>query len=363
MIDTTKVVLALCIPILLLVACGQVITPTPESPTPPLEETKTNDPTKTNTPVKPAFTSTELHSPSSTPTLKATLDRIWYATAISIQSTEDAISKQAEDDKAANIAQFPVQCDDMSFWESDISPDGKWLAASCGYSRDQTLVVQNKEGIKWVLDFRDFLKSRDWDSYGALYPKSWSPDGNYLYFGSILGFDGGGDDCFPQFLGGDYGLFRLNLKTGSWVTIIHPTDDFPGYGIEFSPTGRRYATNINGVTITDLKTGVVSNFMEPDTIEGFSWSPDGLHLAFTVAKCTDFLLDNSSAYVWDALTNQTEKLFTTQGIKLITESWMDDSKLRVRGEQLAGYNVLYTSYLYDIQQGKLIFTGTATPSP
>ncbi len=61
---------------------------------------------------------------------------------------------------------------------------------------------------------------------------------------------GGGGQCFPRF-DGYYGLFRSMLK---WClgALIPPTNAFPGYGIEFAQTGRRYATNMNGVTVINL---------------------------------------------------------------------------------------------------------------
>jgi hypothetical protein len=356
MVYLSRVVFILSLFSFLLVACGQEITPTSETTL--LIATNT----KTITPHKPTLTPSVTYPFTSTPSRTATLDRIWYATAISIKSTDDANSKTKWSNKATQVAQFPVPCNNVGSYSNSISPDGKWSAMSCGSDENQTLIVQNKEGTKWILKFIDFLESKEWASNGRLAPKSWSPDNNYLYFISELGFDGGGNECFPSF-SWDYGLFRLNLKTGTWVTLIPTTLEFSGHGIEFSPTGRRYTTNINGVTITDLKTGEVYNFMEPDTIEGFSWSSDGKHLAYTTASCGEFFVESSSLHIWDALTNQTEELFTTQGIKLIPESWDDNNTLRVRGEQFIDKDYSYTTYLYDLQQGQTIFTGTATPSP
>ena len=146
------------------------------------------------------------------------------------------------------------------------------------------------------------------------------------------------------------------------MTLIPPTDAFPGYGIEFSPTGRRYVATINGVTITDLNTGEVINIDVSGVVQGFSWSPDGTHLAYSVASCGDVLLESSSVYVWDALTGQTRMIITTNEMLLRPESWSDNSMLRVEGEKYVSLDVLYTIYLYDISQESLIFTGTATPS-
>jgi hypothetical protein len=184
----------------------------------------------------------------------------------------------------------------------------------------------------------------------------------YLYFSPALGYSGGGDQCFPRF-DGDYGLFRLNVKNGTWVTLIPPTDSFPGYGIEFTQTGRRYATNMNGVTITDLYTGDVVMLDVPATVEGFSWSPDGTRLAYTVASCGDDLVESSSVYIWDAATNQTQELFTEDGVLLRPDKWMDDSTIDILGEQYVDLDTIYTVYEYNIPQGNLIFSVTLTPLP
>lgn len=281
----------------------------------------------------------------------------------SIYQTETADAKLREqlwNEKMTQVAQFPNVCDFSSF--DSISPDGDWIALYC--DKDQTMIVQNKQGAKWVLNFTDFLSPDSPEGmWGVLYPEFWSAEGQYLYFTIGLGYSGGGDDCFPVSARGDYGLFRLNIKTGVWVTMIPSTDAFPGYGIEFSPTGRRYAATINGMMITDLNTGEVINIDVSGVIQGFSWSPDGTHLAYSVASCgEDFSVESSSAYVWDALTDQTQTLVSTNEMVLRNVSWSNNWTIRVEGEKYISTNTLYTIYVYDISQGNLVFTGTATPS-
>ena len=78
--------------------------------------------------------------------------------------------------------------------------------------------------------------------------------------------------CFTR--GGNYGLFRLNLKKGTSSILIPPTKLFPGYIIKFSPTVRHFAMNNYGVTITDLRTGEGTR-IDMRGIVDFAWSPDG----------------------------------------------------------------------------------------
>ncbi len=347
----------------ILVACS--------SGTPSIPIVTATLPTITTTPSSISVTPTasptrRVSRPSKTPT------PIIDPTELAIYNKQATARAQIWNNKATQVAQFPeldtVTCGVYSsnaiVNSSEISPDGKWIAMDC--SDNQTLVVQNKEGARWALSFKDFLSPNSpAQMTGELSPKFWSPDGTYLYFTTRLGYSGGGNQCFPGFPSiGDYGLFRLNLENGSWATLISPTDSFPGYMIEFAPTGRRYATDMGGVMIADINTGKVTKISNtfPETL---SWSSNGIQLAYSTASCGDQWVETSSAYVWNATTNQTQLLVRTDGILLKEIIWIDDSTIRITGEKFDEFTLLptYTIYLYDIAQNSLVFTGTATPSP
>lgn len=347
--------------LVLLVACGNSAeTTTQEEYLITVTPTFTKKPTITSpllpsrTPIIKLLTPT----PSSNPTQET-----WHSTAIALQQTKNAVTEQALQTKSANIADFPdYDCNQNGFY-NQISPNGEWIVFSCGYKREQTLVVLNKEGIKWVLDFNDFLHP----SYsnqgmpGLLAPVFWDSEGTYLYFTTSLGWSGGGDLCFPGY--GTNGLFRLNLKTGSWVTLVSPPDYFPGDEIKFAPTGRRYAIDINGIMITDLKTGEVTT-IDASGVIGINWSLDGTNLAYSTASCNEEgSVVSSSVYIWSALTNQSRLILTTEEILLSPSSWDDNSTLRIEGQKLIDLNYQYTIYLYDITRGTLVSTSTATPYP
>lgn len=289
--------------------------------------------------------------------------QVWQATAIAVRETTHAMHQQTENKKETQIAQYPAACDDLNFFQSSASPDGKWFAASCGYKRNQRLIVLSNDGTKWILEFEDFLSPDTNDLVmGMLSPKFWSPEGNYLFFVVGLGYSGGGDDCFPTD-SGDYGLFRLNLNTGAWVTMIPPTDSFPGHAIEFSPTGRYFAATMGGVLILDLRTGETTQ-IDTSGVMKLSWSPDGKYLAYSVASCGEKgFVESSSVYVWNASTNQTQTLFTTDELVLRPESWIDNSTLRINGEKWMNLNAFYTIYEYSLTQENVVFTGSATPRP
>lgn len=323
--------------------------------------TPITEPTNINT-ITPTLTPTVRANFTLIPTTDAT-QQTWHSTAVAIQTAERAAYLESWSEQETQIAQFPSICKDINSVSSNISPDGKWFAASCGYKRNQTLTVQSKDGTKWVLDFKDFVSSQTPDGVmGSLRPKFWSPEGNYLFFTIGLGYDGGGNYCFP-YDRGSYGLFRLDLSTGSWSTVIPSTDSFPGYEIEFSPTGRRYVITQNGVMIVDLQTGKSTQIETEGTIERLIWSANGKYLAYSLAKCDDEKVISSSVYIWDATTNQTKVLFKLDEVILKPESWIDNSTLRIIGERIINLNSLYTIYEYGIEPINLLFTGTTTPYP
>jgi Tol biopolymer transport system component len=298
-----------------------------------------------------------------TPTVEPTW-QAWHATALAIYQTEREQRDQSRDEMMTQVAQFPKACEGMGFNAGSLSPDGKWFAASCSNKSDQSsLIVQNRDGAKWILDFKDYLSPKTpVDMSGFLHPKFWSPDGNYLYFTNELGYDGGGDYCFPDNWW-EYGLFRLDLSTGAWSTVVPSTNAFPGYAIEFSPTGRRFAITQDGVTITDLQTGVSAKIAIQGTVEGMIWSPDGKYLAYSSAICDSEKIISSTMVIRDVTNDQSISLFKEDGKILKPEEWVGNSTLRVIGEEIVDFDSLYTIYVYSIEPNRLLFNGTATPGP
>lgn len=328
-----------------------------------------NRPTETLTKT-PGPTGTHLFTmtPTSTPTPSATLNstqQTWRNTAVAFSSTQGALQEQLRNEKETQVAKFLVECDEG--YSGDVSPDGNWIAASCGYKRNQRLIVQNKQGTKWVVYFKDLVApilvaDGQVSIMGGAYPEFWSPDGAYLYLSTSLGYSGGGNQCFPGF--GSYGLFRLNLKNGNWTTLIPPHDNFPGDEIKFSLTGRRYATDINGVMITDLTTGEVTQINSLGVIN-LNWSPDGSYLAYSLASCdeADGLVQSSSVYIWEAATKEIHLLYESKDLLLSSEIWLDASTLRLLGEKRVGLDTYYNIFLFNVETTQLLSSSTATPYP
>lgn len=264
----------------------------------------------------------------------------------------------------ATLEAFSNLCDEFETDSSQyvqISPDGKWGSISCGYKRNQTLIVQSQDGVKWVFDFTDFIDPSLEGGMGKFTPLAWSPDNKFLYFTKLIGYSGGGNQCFPG--GGVYGLYRLHLETGTLVTFISSDGlQFPGDEIRFSPTNEYYAIDRDGVTIKNLMSGKETKIDVSGVME-MSWSPDGNFLAFSVASCGEALVESSSIFVWNSSTNQTQVLFSTKEMLLRPQSWIDNSKLRFEDETWVGNNNAYTIFEYDVTENEMMFSGTATPRP
>lgn len=338
--------------IIFLMACApeEYITPVDlsltDTPLIPVTPSKTPFPTL---PRQPTFTVAPTTTITLTPTLNPT-QQIWVATNVAIAATQRVLDENERENIGKEIDKFPIACNDS--YGFDISPDAKWLATNCGDKTYSILVVQNKEGTKWVLDFKDFLSlmfsNREEAPSGGLGTLFWDPQGVYLYFTYDIGSSGGGNFCY-SYSDSTLGLFRLNLKTGSWVTLIPPPDYFSGDKIRFSPTGRRYAVDINGITITDLQTGNETQ-LNVSGVMDLIWSPDGTKLAYTTSHCNEegFVID-SSLYIWDAFINESQLILRTEKNLLYPDSWDNISRLRIHGEEYVPEieNTVYTLYEYD----------------
>lgn len=263
----------------------------------------------------------------------------------------------------ATLAAFTNLCDEFETdlsRDAQISPDGKWVWISCGYDRNQTLIVQNQDGVKWVFDFIDFIDPSNKGGMGGFFPLAWSPDHKFFYFSTALGWDGGGNQCFEGY--GASGLYRLHLETGTLITLAPQANRFPGNEIRFSPTNDYYAIDKDGVRITNLINGKETQIDVSGVIE-MSWSPDGKFLAFSVASCGEILVESSSILVWNSSTNQTQVLFSTKEMVLKPQVWIDNSKLRFEGWTQIDNDSVYTIFEYDIAENEMMFSGTATPRP
>lgn len=311
-------------------------------------------------------TSTVTPSPAlvdstSTPTIEPTQQSAHFTAEY--QEILTATAWQVKRDTiATKVAQFPpVDCGGKENLIGSLSPDEKWAFTVCGINPNKISIVHNANGVMWTLETKNFLPPSmivTEEVSGSLTKEFWDTEGGYFYFSTYLSFDIGGDECFTGY--GVNGLFRLNLETGEVATLISPSEYVE---ITFSPTGRRYAADLNGVFITDLNTGEIAQ-LNAENVMDLSWSQDGTKLAFSTTECnSDGFLVSSSMYIWDATTKETYTLLTTDKISLHPDSWLDNNVLRINGEDFTSNKYHLTIYEYDVANMLLLSSETATPRP
>ena len=223
------------------------------------------------------------------------------------------------------------------------------------------LILRNEAGKEWRLDFKNFLsKGTSEGKMGVIYPAHWSEDGRFLFFTVSLGYDGGGSQCF--FGGNTNGLFRIRLSNGSIQTFIPPYDDLAYIKYAFSPDGKYLAIRNKNLVVQEIGTG--KKFILPGKgVYDLSWSPDGSILAYTVAECGDFLVENSSFYFWDAEKRRAKELLAVEDILLKPDGWVGPTLLKIIGEQFVDGNKNFTVYEYNVPEKTVQVIGTATPRP
>jgi hypothetical protein len=269
------------------------------------------------------------------------------------------------DTYSTQIAGFPLSCKDFSNWNTSISPNGNWLAVSCGYKTSQTLEIVKATGGRWTLYFKDYLLDEfktngESNAMGNLYPIHWTNDETYLYFASIIAFDGGGT-CFYGF--GVQGLYRINLVDEKVSMILPSTSG--GYDIAFSPTGRRLAYQGSGEpVILDLQTGEETIIKVGDNITGnFTWSPDGKELAYGTCQMYqdgngNYLVKKSGIRIFSIQEKSSRTVLELEKNFLTIDGWSDDNVIKVENEDFQAGN--FVSLYIDAPSGNLV---AATPTP
>jgi Tol biopolymer transport system component len=332
-------------------ACAGITTAPAHAPTPGAVETAAlEDETPT-----PGITSTP--RPSSTPTFLAP-----------IGTDEDPmglLTQEADVAQATKFARFSMNCNDLPTNKAIFSPNENWLAVSCGYNHDQTLEIANRDGQRWVLQFKDFLPKEEviigQGPMGGLYPVRWSNDEQYLYFTSDIAYDGGGT-CFYGF--GSTGLFRIQLKDGATSAILPILPSMVGYELSFSPSGRRLAyQGTRGLILRDLQTGSeLTITSENNTAIGdLAWSPDGSELAYAVCQSirdgNDFSVKKSAVKIFSIRQQASRTVLEMEKNFLSIDGWEANNVLRI-----SIMDEKYDTYeqLFDVSSGQWI---TPTPTP
>ena len=315
-------------------ACTSPAAVLPSSVTPPTVEQKTE--------VIKTSTATPKPSPILTKTARSTYTSFPTRTPTMTAQPDPAATAKAQIQELRES--FLIRCEDLYGNQTSLSPDGNWLAVPCGYHVITNLEIINREGKRWILQSKDFIRNYP----GNLIPKHWV-DEDYLYFMSEI-FGDGGDPCFYGKT--ITGLFRIDLNTGT-VTSTLPKLSHPYSSVVFSPGGRRFAYSVDHPVLHDLRTGQETTIEVGDVNVGdLTWSPDGKELAYSTCQTTADFSDvkESSVRIYSLDTDSVRTITAQAGGILEIEPGAENNQIIITD----GDNTM----IFDWSLGQVI-----TPTP
>ena len=275
---------------------------------------------------------------------------------------QSVISTQTGEQKL--IAQYPRICD-SAYATPKFSPNGLWLEELCYSDADQgtILTISNKyTQVIWKLAYKDYIQPVASSPDGVLAVIRWTSNGQYAYFASLTGGDGG--ECFVGGVDSGRGLFRFDLQTGNITAILPLFDDFGWYGFSFSPTDRRliYGARSRDLKVLDITTGQVTELSSAKDFSqsgDYIWSLDGLNFLYSTVLYNEISEPVSySLRLVNAQTGGEQILLESLDNCFAARSWSDNNILAIES-----YDKNYDRTLveYDLNSNKIISEATATP--
>jgi len=320
--------------------------------------TPTDIPTKiaTASPLRTSTPKPDTRTPTLNPTIQvaATL----YEQTQVVQKEVAEATQQAMDGFRDT---FNGMCDNSPY-QTDLSPDGNWLAQDC--FADKFQIIRKDNSIIWTVKYSQIFESEN--LYGSIFPIHWSINDNFLYFSQY--------SCCADndtMMNGNM-LFRLDLKTGDWTMIMG------GYfnHYSFSPTGRRLLYIINDqaatgkplvIHIRDLNSGMEKEFTFPEFEQAgnVSWSEDGTRLAIT-AKTGNVFEENQlfSLIEINLLDEESTVIMRDNEGWIWVKNWVGNDILTIEKYSYYGMNNQYydiaEQLYYDLNSNGFV-TPTSTP--
>lgn len=318
--------------------------------------TATNRHTSTNLPGTPTAT---LLLPTATPqSPMATLDPTLEVVLTLYRQTQEAGEIEAQATAQA-LQSFEELFKGMCYYQSNLSPDGNWLAQDC-LSENKFQVIKKNALTVWTVEYKQIFESVE--GAGSISPVYWTKDGGYLYFSRL--------DCCADndTMSNGNMLYRMDLKNGQWKMVI---DGYFNY-YSFSPTSRRllYILNDQAVTgnplvvhVMDIISGSETKFDFPAFEQAgvVVWKEDGLQFAMTV-KTGNVFDENElfSIVVIDLKEGSSKTIVADNKKALSVVQWSNDDVLTIEKHSYYGqyYDIAEQSY-YDLNSQQWI---TPTPS-
>lgn len=198
---------------------------------------------------------------------------------------------------------------------SQISPDGKWIAAPCGLGKSSHLKIVNKHETNiWEPSFQEIAGISPCMGYqnsygdtrcfdGILQVLDWDKDSRYVFVEVNFLIDRAFDYSF--------GLYRLDVKThriSPWLRVGDYT-----YRFAFSPDNQDLAyissADVYTLYVNAVETGQVNSYKIPNPasdVAYLAWSPDNQKVAFSILH--EGWLDNTGGFSMALLDLEKEKV-------------------------------------------------------
>jgi hypothetical protein len=246
------------------------------------------------------------------------------------------------------------------------SADGNWLAQDC--SGDSLRIIYKNGSTKREVTYKEIFEKGENYPYnqGAIYPKHWTNDSQYLYFSVLY-------CCWDpgiMLLSEGSSLYRLNINNGSYNLIRSGL-----FNASFSPTDRR-VTFIDEliappiVEIQDLISGSVNKIKlnlatKYNQASVNTWSTDGLRFAVSAASGSlfDYNSQESSKFsliIVDAK-DLTQRVIVKDmpTVSLHVLNWSEDDALTFQTGH-PSFSEPIKIWKYDLKSDTLI---SSTPNP
>ena len=209
-----------------------------------------------------------------------------------------------------------------------VSPDGRTLAA--------VTMAKTESGERWQIRLHSTESGRNYTFYnpraGTIVTPDFSPDGKHLFFGAAV-------DGWTQIIETDLdGANPMNLSHVSAIELAPKVNPKTGDNMVFvSARGgspQLWIRNLNGTGLRRLTDG-------RGQVDDPSWSPDGVHVAFSWTA--GYEIGAFNIFVMDVVTGKYVQLTSNAGVNE-NPSWAPDGRHIVyssqRGRDVQIYSML-----------------------
>jgi len=245
---------------------------------------------------------------------------------------------------------------------SKLSPKKDWYI--CGSGND--FAVTNRDGTAWTFSAQ---KEFGVEYNGDFRLLHWTTDEKFLYFSVMNPMDG----IAPLTINAE-ALFRMDLSSGAVATVLGSIKADPQtqkfYTVSISPTSRRlaYAGGYpqDALHLVDLQNSdekVIPIEPEYTQIGGFTWSEDGIWLAYKLYTATS----DAGKYFYSVRLLNLADYSAITFVKNMTVGQSAETSLEFRIVSVSAKQVVLEKdkeiWSYDVERQNLKVVGTQTPAP